>query len=87
VPLLADDWAYGAGGGADDWAKAAATDATEDCLVVAPSEAVAEAAALREAHFPSGALDHNGSQVKQHEITHEMANRLQKKLAAWRNSA
>jgi hypothetical protein len=67
VPLVADDWAYGAGGGADDWAKAAATDAAEGCLVVAPSEAVAKAAALREAHFPSGALDHNGSQVTQHD--------------------
>jgi len=87
VPLLAEDWAYGAGGGAEDWNDAlpsnlgdssgtrgggnSSNDHSSNRQVAEASASgesdnslVAEASALREAHFPGGALDHNGSQVR-----------------------
>lgn len=82
VPLLAEDWAYGAGGGAEDWdetlplntgdssgSSSSTNHSNRQVTTVASaggagdSSMVAAASALREAHFPGGALDHNGSQV------------------------
>ena len=82
VPLLAEDWAYGAGGGAEDWdetlplnagdssgSSSSKNNSNGQVTTVASaggaedSSMVAAASALREAHFPGGALDHNGSQV------------------------